>query len=84
MKKSISLKIDENIINKAKIYAQNRKMSLSEIVELYLNDITKRPKEIKKIEITPLVKSLSGVVKSSLDFDYKKERFDYISEKYKF
>ena len=35
------------------------------------------------IEITPLVESLSGVVKLPKDFDYKKEYTDYLTEKYK-
>lgn len=35
------------------------------------------------IEISPLVKSLSGVAKLDNDFDFKKEYTYYLAEKYK-
>jgi len=51
------------------------------MVESYLDSMTR--KKTMDIEITPLVESLSGVVKLPKDFDYKKEYTDYLSEKYK-
>ena len=35
------------------------------------------------IEITPLVKRLSGVISVDADFDYKKDYGNHLSEKYK-
>jgi uncharacterized protein YfcZ (UPF0381/DUF406 family) len=40
-------------------------------------------KSLKPIEISPLVKSLSGVAKLDKDFDFKKEYANYLTEKYK-
>ncbi len=40
-------------------------------------------KSYESIEISPLVKSLSGVAKLDKDFDYKKEYANYLAEKYK-
>lgn len=40
-------------------------------------------KPMDSIEISPLVKSLSGVLKLDKDFDFKKEYANYLAEKYK-
>jgi hypothetical protein len=40
-------------------------------------------KKEKDIEITPLVKSLSGVIKLDDNFNYKERYTDYLIEKYK-
>lgn len=81
METKLTLRLDKEVIVRAKDYAQNHKISLSKMVESYLDSVTK--KKSKDIEITPLVKSLSGVIKLPRDFDYKKEYTDYLAEKYK-
>jgi len=81
METKLTLRLDKNVIIRAKDYAQNHNISLSKMVESYLDSMTK--KKSKDIEITPLVESLSGVVKLPKDFDYKKEYTDYLTEKYK-
>ena len=40
-------------------------------------------KSLKPFEISPLVKSLSGMVKLDKDFDFKKEYANFLAEKYK-
>jgi len=81
METKLTLRLDKKVIVRAKDYAQNHKISLSKMVESYLDSVTK--KKSKGIEITPLVESLSGVVKLPEDFDYKKEYTEYLTEKYK-
>jgi len=81
METKLTLRLDKKVIIRAKDYAQNHKISLSKMVEFYLDSVTKE--KSKGIEITPLVESLSGVVKLPGDFDYKKEYTDYLTEKYK-
>jgi hypothetical protein len=81
METKLTLRLDKKVIIRAKDYAKNHKISLSRMVESYLDSVTK--KKTKGIEITPLVESLSGVVKLPKDFDYKKEYTDYLTEKYK-
>jgi hypothetical protein len=83
METKLTLKLNENVIERAKIYAHNHKISLSKMVESYLDSVTKQNEETKKISITPLVESLSGVIDLPADFDYKKEYRDYLEEKYK-
>jgi hypothetical protein len=82
MDTKLTLRLSDNVIERAKIYARNHKVSLSKMIESYLDSITTQ-KEEKKTSITPLVESLSGVIDLPSDFDYKKEYRDYLVEKYK-
>jgi len=83
METKLTLRLNENVIAKAKIYARSHRISLSKMIESYLESITKQKEVEKKISITPLVESLSGVINLAADFDYKKEYRDYLEEKYK-
>ena len=60
METKLTIRLKENVIKRAKIYARSHKISLSKMIESYLDSITKDKK--MEIEITPLVKSLSGVI----------------------
>jgi hypothetical protein len=81
METKLTLRLNRNVIQKAKNYAQNHKVSLSKIIESYLDSLTKQKTE--KIEITPLIESLSGVIELPEKYDYKEEYSDYLSKKYK-
>lgn len=84
MSSKLTLNIDENTIAQAKMYAKRSGTSVSKLVENYLNSLTsKRKKKKDEVEITPLVKSLSGVISLPEDFDYKKEITEILTEKYK-
>lgn len=80
MDTKLTLKLDENIIEKAKMFAKTKNTSLSKIIENYLQKITLDQEASK---ITPVVKSLSGVIDLPKDYDYKKEYTDFLLEKYK-
>jgi len=80
MDTKLTIKLDSDVISRAKRYAQDRKTSLSRLIESYLDTIT--TKESDDIEITPLVKSLSGIIKLPEDYDYKKDRTEYLIKKY--
>jgi hypothetical protein len=80
MDTKLTIKLNNDVIVRAKSYAQSRRTSLSKMIESFLDSVTKN--EPDDIEITPLVKSLSGVIKVPEDFDYKKERTDYLIKKY--
>jgi hypothetical protein len=83
METKLTLRLNDNVIERAKIYARSHRISLSKMIESYLDSITKQKEEEKKISITPLVESLSGVINLPADFDYKKEYRDFLEEKYK-
>ena len=81
MNTKLTLKLNENVIEKAKEYAKSKKTSLSVLIENYLQKLTNE-KESKKT-ITPLVKSLSGVIKLPKNYNDKKDYTDYLTNKYK-
>lgn len=86
MDAKLTLKLDKNVIEKAKIYAAEQERSLSKIIESYLQAITssKKDKAFEEIEITPFVKSIStGKGEIPADLDYKKEYYEHLLEKYK-
>ncbi|MBN1769195.1 MAG: hypothetical protein JW842_11865, partial [Prolixibacteraceae bacterium] len=62
METKLTLRLNDNVIERAKKYARSHKISLSKMVEIYLDSITKQNKDVQKISITPLVESLSGVI----------------------
>jgi dsDNA-specific endonuclease/ATPase MutS2 len=80
MDTKLTLKLNENIIEKAKAYAKMENTSLSSLIENYLDKLTNDKK--KKQSITPLVKSLSGVIKLPKKYDGKKDYTDYLTNKY--
>lgn len=81
MDTKLTLRLDQNIIEKAKDYARLHKTSLSAIIENYLQKITNDNEEKEKI--TPLVKSLSGIVDLPKDFDHKSDYSEFLVNKYK-
>lgn len=82
METKLTLRLNSHIVEKAKTYARNHKISLSAMIESYLNSITEQKTEKKKNEITPLVESLSGVIDLPANFDHKKEYYDHLKKKY--
>jgi hypothetical protein len=85
MDTKLTIRLDSEIIERAKKYASDQKISLSKLVETYLDSISKsKPDESDDIQISPLVKSLMGVAGSlPEDYDYKKEYRDYLDQKYR-
>ena len=81
MDTKLTLVADKEIIEKAKEYAKSQKISLSRLVESYLSSLVGRKTE--EIGISPLVKSLSGVISLENDFDAKEKYTDFLLEKYK-
>lgn len=82
METKLTLRLNDDVIERAKIHARNHKVSLSKMIESYLDSITKQNVETKT-SVTPLVESLSGVIDLPSEFDYKKEYRDYLEDKYK-
>lgn len=81
MDKKLTLSLDEGVIAHAKLYAEKNKISLSKLIEAYLKSIIDN--KTKNVEITPLVKSISGVIEVPSDFDLRDEYTKYLIEKYR-
>jgi hypothetical protein len=82
MDTKLTLKLNQEIIERAKQYASEKKLSLSRLIENYLNSLTSG-KTNDDIQISDFVKSMSSDSKLPADFDYKKERANYLEQKYK-
>jgi len=81
MDTKLTLKLNEDIIVKAKEYAKEKRTSLSDLVENYLQKLINDKKSKKTI--TPLVKSLSGIISLPKSQNHKKDYTDYLTNKYK-
>lgn len=82
MDAKLTLKLNQQVIEKAKVYAFDQKTSLSRLVEAYLQALTsdEAPSEF---DISPFVKSIATGTELPLELDYKKEYSDHLLEKYK-
>ena len=83
MDTKLTLKLNQKVIEKAKKYALEKQLSLSKMIENYLNSLTIEKGEGNSLEISPFVKSLSSGINIPNDLDYKKKYLDFLSEKYK-
>ena len=78
MNTKLTLNLDKEIIDEAKSYAKNHQVSLSKLIENYLNSLTRETK--KQPSVSSLVDSLTGIIPN--DYDEKKEYRNYIDKKY--
>lgn len=80
MNSKLTLSLNKQIIERAKDYAKNQNLSLSGLIENYLNSLTQREEKLGKV--SPLVESLTGVIPKESEVDIKKEYYDYLNKKY--
>lgn len=83
MDSKLTLKLNESVIERAKKYASNKKLSLSRLIENYLDSLTREQND--EFEISPFVKSISTGKKIPNNSDYKElreEYIDYLHKKY--
>lgn len=82
MNTKLTLKLNQSVIEKAKDYASKQNLSLSKIVERYLQSISSEDKS-DDFEISPYVKSMATGVNVPTDIDYKEGYGDYLLQKHK-
>ncbi len=82
MNTKLTLTIEQEIIEQAKIYAKEKNRSLSDIIENYLKILTKEERKQKVNKLSPIVESLKGSFKMPKNMDYKKELGNRLEEKY--
>lgn len=81
MNSKLTLKLNAEIIVKAKKYAEESNTSLSRLVENYLSAITSKNQEERNIN--PIIESLTGIIISDDKKDIRKSYTKYLIEKYK-
>ncbi|MDO5616720.1 MAG: DUF6364 family protein [Cruoricaptor ignavus] len=80
MNTKLTLNLDKSIIHNAKEYAKENKVSLSKLIENYLNSLTK--KESQKPAISTLVESLTGIIPPQSEKNIDEDYYEYLSKKY--
>ena len=80
MSTKLTLTVEKDVIERAKVYANKKGRSLSDLVESFLRSLVH--KEPDSNELSPNVKKLLGSVKVQKNFDYKRELSDAITQKY--
>lgn len=76
----LTLTIDQEVVENAKIYAKKNGRSLSSLIEGYLKALSQQEDEVA--DLSPRVKSLLGSVKVPADFNYKNALSDSINSKH--
>ena len=82
MNTKLTLNLNAEIIQEAKKYAKSQQVSLSKLVENYLNSLISEESNDED-QISDFVKSMSTKTKLPADFDAKKERLTHLEKKYK-
>ncbi len=82
MNTKLTLTIEQEIIEQAKIYAKEKNRSLSDIIENFLKILTKEDKKQGNDNLSPITKSLKGTFKAPKNIDYKKELKKRLDQKY--
>lgn len=80
MNTKLTLNVNKEIIESAKEYAKNHEITLSQLIENYLNSLIK--KEEKEIKVSPLVQSLTGVIPVDEEANCRSDYYNYLDEKY--
>lgn len=81
MDTKLTLKLDKEVIERAKRYAAEHQISLSRVVEQYLDYLTAQ--NAPQGDVTPLVQSLSGIIQLDADYDHRADYANYLEKKYR-
>jgi hypothetical protein len=83
METKLTLRMDEKIINAAKIYARKQGVSLSKLISDYLQTISYKKTSASTFQPTPILSEITGVLpKSSGKKDFRREYHNHLEEKY--
>lgn len=79
MDTKLTLKLNQDIIEQAKSLAKEKNISLSKLIESYLSMLVEQK---ANSDVTPLVKSLSGIVSLPENFDVRTSYQKHLVNKY--
>ncbi|GHT44689.1 hypothetical protein AGMMS49965_20810 [Bacteroidia bacterium] len=81
MNATLTLNVEQRVIEQAEMYAHAHRISLAKLIEIYLKTLTRAETKTTQ-QITPLVESLTGVISSENVDNYKNDYHDYLAKKY--
>lgn len=79
MRTKLTLRLDEDLIQRAKSFAKKRSKSVSQIVADYFASLDKKPNQ-PRTDLTPIVSSLKGALRGT-DVDVE-DYHRHLEEKY--
>ena len=69
MQNKLTLRLDESLIKRAKVYAKKNNKSLSQVVADYFQLLTRKT---ENTEVPVITQSLTGIIKDTDEDDYKR------------
>lgn len=78
MSKKLTLRLDEDVIERAKAYAAERDTSVSRLVEAYFAAVTQKNGDPAQASFSDTTRQFIGVLKEADEGDYKR----YLEEKH--
>ncbi len=81
MQTKLTLRLDSELIEKAKDYAQRNETSLSKLIEKYFTVISKMSPSVSEQDLPPITRSLWGML-AGISAD-EHEYLDYLEEKHR-
>ena len=80
MKSRLNITVKEDLLNRAKVYAEQHQTSLSHLIETYLERLTKKPAEGNVISLVRKLKK----PEIPFDVDLKKQYYEEQKSKHGF
>ena len=80
MDAKLTLSLKDDSISRAKSYVKAVGTSLSDIVEKFFDSLTLNTSF--KVQYSPLVNELSGIIRLDENYDYKADYTSYLEDKY--
>jgi hypothetical protein len=77
----LTLKLDKKVIDKAKVYAERRGLSLSRMVEGYFSGLADENRR-EEVRPTGLVAELAGILSGARVEEVKEDYTEYLVKKY--
>ena len=82
METTLTLQLDQEVIEQATRYAHHKQQSLSALVEHYFRFLIIQNNAPDMPEISPIVQQLSGILETGDEQKFRDEYTDYLIRKY--
>ena len=82
MNTKLTLTIEKEVIDVAKVYAKEKGQSLSEMVENYFKILTSERGEFQERQLSSKVRKLRGIIKVDNNLNYQEILTEELSKKY--
>ncbi len=79
MAKKLTLSLDQDVIERAKVFAKKNHTSLSALVEKHFRTLVHKNQN----ELSPIIEELSGVIDLPENYDQNGNYTEFLIEKYK-